>query len=156
MTTTQQQVSRWLEAVGAATGFALALDENGHCNIVFGSSQLECMVEVPEESTSVFLYVALKRAPDEPEARIASLEQALELNVFSLATGGATVAYDRRTGQIVLTFTRDVERMDEELFKALLGDVLDVAIDLHAKLNESPAAAEGTAVETVPPPGLKL
>jgi hypothetical protein len=155
MTATQIQVSGWLEAVGAATGVALSLDADGHCNIIFGQ-QLECMVEVPEESTAVFLYVALKRAPDDPEARIACLEQALELNVFSLATGGATVAYDRRTGQIVLTFTREVERMDEERFKAVLGDVLDVAIDLHDKLDEIPAPAEPTPTETPPPWGLRL
>ena len=67
-----------------------------------------------------------------------------------------TVAYDRRTGQIVLTFTREVERMDEERFKAVLGDVLDVAIDLHDKLDEIPAPAEPTPTETPPPWGLRL
>jgi hypothetical protein len=141
MTETQTLISSWLGTVGSAVGVPLALDENGHCNIVFGN-QLECMVEVPEDSTAVFIYAPLKRPPDETAARIACLEQALELNLFSLATGGATVSYDRRTDQIVLSFSREAAQLNEEFFKALLGDILDLAIDLHARLSEPTIPSE--------------
>ena len=145
MTETQTTISKWLESVGRDTGTTLSLDQDGHCNILFGD-QLECMVEVPEDSVLVFMYTALKRAPDDAAARVQLLELALELNLFSIATGGASLAFDRRTQQIVLTFSGEVMAMDEDFFKGALGDLLDLAIDLHQKLQEDLPVTAGFPV----------
>jgi hypothetical protein len=135
---TQSKISDWLEAVGVETGTQLGLDRDGHCLILFGE-KLECMVEVPEDSEIVFVYVALKRAPDDLAARSNLFERALELNMFSLATGGASVTFDRRTQEVILSFSADVAAMDDAVFQEVLGDFLELASDLHKKLAEEPS-----------------
>jgi len=136
-TETQSKISAWIEVIGIETGCKLTLDEDGHCLLLFGE-QLECMIEVPTDSEVVFVYVALRRAPDDLAARSNLLERALELNMFSLATGGASVTFDRRTQEVILTFPGEVAAMDEGMFKEMLSDFLELASDLHAKLAEEP------------------
>ena len=135
---TQSKISAWIEAIGFESGNQLTLDRDGHCLLLFGG-QLECMVEVPEDSEMVFLYVALKRAPDDLAARSNLFERALELNMFSLATGGASVTFDRRTQEVILSFSAEVAAMEETVFQEVLGDFLELASDLHAKLAEEPS-----------------
>jgi hypothetical protein len=144
MTELQETVSKWLSAAGAAAGVELGLDEDGHCNVVYAEN-LQCMVEVPEYGELFFLYTPLMQLPDDPMARCAVLERALEFNMFSLATGGSTVSFDGRSDQVLLTFAQQVASVDEEFFKAALGDFLDLAIDLRAKLREQPAAEDSAA-----------
>ena len=135
-TETRSKISTWLESVGAEIGTQLTLDQDGHCLILFGA-QLECMVEVPDESEIFFAYIALKRAPDDLAERSDLFERALELNLFSLATGGSSVAFDRRTQEVVLTFSAEAATMDDALFKVVLSDFLELGMDLHEKLNEA-------------------
>jgi hypothetical protein len=144
MTELQQTVSNWLRAAGAAANVDLSLDEDGHCNVVYAEN-LQCMVEVPEYGELFFFYTPLIQLPEDPMARCALLERALEFNLFSLATGGSTVSFDGRSDQVLLTFAQNIAAVDEEFFKAALGDFLDLAIDLRAKLREEPAATESAA-----------
>jgi hypothetical protein len=149
MTELQQTVSNWLKAAGAAANVDLGLDEDGHCNVVYAEN-LQCMVEVPEYGELFFFYTPLIQLPDDPKARCAILERALEFNMFSIATGGSTVSFDGRSDQVMLTFAQQVALVDEEFFKAALGDFLDLAIDLRAKVREEPGAegADAGAQET--------
>jgi len=138
MTESQNIVSEWLRVAGESAGHALTLEADGQCNILFGNN-LQCMVEVPEDSDMLFIYIPLVRLPVDLAARSVLMMAALETNMFSLKTGGATVSYDRRTDYVVLTFAREVQNMSEDFFCAVLGDLLDLGVDLHEKLGHGDA-----------------
>jgi hypothetical protein len=133
MTESQQAVSNWLRAVGQDTGLSMNLGEDGHCTVLFGEEDLECVVEAQDDSDLCFIYIPLVRAPDRLESKVVLLQAALEMNMFSLATGGASVSYDPRSDYVVLTFAFTVPAVDEEFFKKVLGDMLDLGVDLYGQ-----------------------
>jgi hypothetical protein len=141
MNTSQSIVSTWLAAAGRLAGHELALGADGHCTIAFGNG-LQCMVEVPEGSELVFLYVPLRRLPDDLAAQARLMKSALALNQFGLETGGGVISYDDRTEYLLLTFSARLDMLDETLFGRLLGDLLDVAVRLHARIEEVEHSAD--------------
>lgn len=135
MNINQSTVSSWLASAGATAGHELALGADGHCTIAFADS-LQCMVEVPEDSELVFLYVPLRRLPDDFASQTRLLKSALALNQFGLETGGGVISYDDRTDYLLLTFSARLDMLDEALFGRVLGDLLDVAVRLSARIEE--------------------
>ena len=137
MTERQKTVSHWLALIGAEGRHELALGEDGHCTIFFGEG-LQCLVEMPgdPESNIVFLYCPLVPLPADFQEQNALLRQILEWNMFGIATAGAHLSLDPRSETIVLGFAADLDMLDAEIFKQSLGDLLDTAVAIQAKLGE--------------------
>ncbi len=137
MNENQETVSRWLNAVGSELGQDLGLSEDGHCTIFF-SQDSHCIVEVPGEKdvSVVFVYIPMLRLPDNPAAQNSLLRAALEINLFGIGTGGGHVSLDSRSESIVLSFSADLKMMDEDLFKQVLGDLLDVGTEIISRLRD--------------------
>lgn len=151
----QTAAAAWVAAAGRRAGHELTLGEDGHCLIAFGEN-LQCMVEVPAGSELLFLYVPLVRLPESEADQLRLLKSALHLNMFGIQTGGGTLGYDERTGYLVLTFSARLEMLDEDLFGKVLGDLLDVALQLHPKLLSGPQDGGTAADENLPPFHLRV
>jgi hypothetical protein len=52
------------------------------------------------------------------------------------------ISYDDRTEYLLLTFSARLDMLDETLFGRLLGDLLDVAVRLHARIEEVEHSAD--------------
>lgn len=137
MNENQETVSQWLKAVGSEVGQELGLAEDGHCTIFFGEDS-HCIVEVPGKSDAsvLFIYIPMLRLPDDQASQNALLRAALELNLFGIGTGGGHVSLDSRSESIVLSFSADLNMMDEDLFKQVLGDLMDVGTEIVSRLRD--------------------
>ena len=129
----QKIVSEWLSQAGKSVGHALSLGEDGHCTIAF-ANEMQCMVEVADDSDVVFMYVPLLHLPEDTDQQVHLLKFALELNLFGLQTGGAVVSYDQRTDHLILTFSARIDLLDAQILGRALGDIMDVAVLLNDKM----------------------
>jgi len=152
MNENQETVSQWLKAVGSDLGQELGLSEDGHCTIFFGQDS-HCIVEVPGEKdvSVVFVYIPMLRLPDDPAAQNSLLRAALEINLFGIGTGGGHVSLDSRSESIVLSFSADLKMMDEDLFKQVLGDLLDVGTEIISRLRDVASETLMAGAETGSP-----
>ena len=133
----QAIVSRWLTSIGNELGHTLSLGEDGHC-ILFCGDDLRCTVEVPdgEETETVYVYMPMMRLPDDESAQLKLAKGALEINMFGLATGGSNLSLDSRSQSIVLTFAAGLEILEEDVFKQMLSDFLDIGVDVYEQLKK--------------------
>ncbi|MCY4329061.1 MAG: CesT family type III secretion system chaperone [Endozoicomonadaceae bacterium] len=132
----QQKVSQWLNAIGKMKNLPLALGDDGHCTLTYGSD-LACIIEVPQESKAgaVFIYSPLYKLPRIKSDQTSLLKSALTLNMFGLQTSNCQISLDPRTDLLVLTLAVPIDILDEWMFSQILGDFLDAGNELHTKLN---------------------
>lgn len=133
----EYEVNGLLAALGAPLDLQFSLDEDLHCAFVFADG-LECIVELADDGEKLFAYIPLVKAPDTDAERIEMLETALELNMFSLTTGSASVSFDRRTSYVTLTLCESVDSLEPDLFIGLMGDLMELAIDIKSALDQTP------------------
>jgi hypothetical protein len=124
----RETVNRWLQAVGAERGLPLSLDEEGQTCLECDEDTY-CLIEVPENAEHFFLYSPMLRLPEGLAEQNAVLKQALSLNLFSIETGGAVLAYDPRSNSVSLTFCEAVEVVEQETFNAMLGGFIELAME---------------------------
>lgn len=117
-------VNQWLAALGARAGLALRLDEEGVCGVGHVSG-LDCAIEVPDGSDSVYLRTALMPWPPRQPQRIA--EHCLEAQFMGLGTDGASFAIDPRDGELVLWKSVCVAVLDEAALEHLVVSFVDAA-----------------------------
>jgi len=107
-----------LAELGAQSGLALDLDADGACAIAFQGGTT-CVVEVADGTGLMLLHAEVVLLADENRAQL--LEEAMALNLYGLATEGATLALDRPSDAIVLWFARPAAGLDGDGFAALLA-----------------------------------
>jgi hypothetical protein len=147
----QTMVSRWLRVAGQQAGLDLSLGEDGHCRLQLEDGS-QCIVEAPQDSELVFIYLPVAKLPDDPSLAARAMRSALSLNMFGLATGGSAYSYDDRTDHIVLTFSARLDMLDETLFAKVLGDFLDVAIAAKARMQVLLQSHDAGTVAVPPSP----
>lgn len=148
MTSQQEQLGQWLHILGQRQGLELTLDADGSI-CIFCEGDLQVFVELPSDSPLLCMYAPMLRLPDDLGQQNHLLKQALQLNLFSLETGAASLAYDERTDSIMLTFAADFDTLDEAVFAEALGDFIDLAVRVTDLWMEGPAA-EALAAEARP------
>jgi len=124
-----------LAELGAQSGLALDLDADGVCAIAFQGGTT-CVVEAADDSGLMLLHAEVVRPADGSRARL--LEEAMALNLYGLATEGATLALDRPSDAIVLWFARPAAGLDGDGFAALLASFIETVERLRERLASDP------------------
>jgi hypothetical protein len=132
----QDIVSSWLENVGRERGISLGLGNDGHCVIV-SQEGWSCVIEVPAspEVPAIFIYLPIAKLPDDPGLQIKWLRFALEMNSFGLLTGGSHIALDGESNYLIMSFSALVDAIDENDFKHVLNDLLELAIPFRERFH---------------------
>ena len=133
MTADQQQLNQWLQALGRHLGLELSLDEQGQTCLQC-QNNVQVFVEMPSDAAVVCVYSPMLRLPPDQAEQNRLLKQAMQINLFSLETGAACLAYDERTETITLTFAVTLEELDAESFAEAVGDFIELSLDLSARL----------------------
>jgi len=129
----QQQLHRWLQALGTSLGIELTLDQDGGTCIEC-EDNVQVFVEMPDDTPLVHFYAPMVRLPDDETQQNAVLKEALKINLFSLETGASCLAFDARTQSIALTFAVILVDLDEETFAEALGDFIEMSIGISKRL----------------------
>ena len=149
MTPEQQQLNEWLQALGRQLGIELSLDGQGQTCLEC-QNNVQVFVEMPSDAAVICLYSPMLRLPPDQAEQNRLLKQALQINLFSLETGAACLAFDGRTDSITLTFAVGLDQLDAESFAEAVGDFIELSVGMSARLLG--LAQGGPATTSAPPP----
>ncbi len=142
---TPHLVNSWLAAVAAEANIpSLSLDTNGVCALRYGDD-VECIIEFPEGSEVIYLYTPMGPAPLEGPERL--FRELLKANLFCMETHGATFALDETGHRILLCYPQPIALLDEQLFKNILANFLDIAAIWYERLKSKATHTSSSASE---------
>jgi hypothetical protein len=140
----------YLRVAGSRLGSKLYLDRNGICVLKKDSPCQEYIVELPKDSDVVYFYAPICKVPYEGCEEF--FEKILEMNLCGMAYNQATFGLDRKTQNIVLSYTRSMGGLDEATFSNILCNfvrVVDRAKVFVSKLAEETISAATLTVDDV-------
>lgn len=115
-------INQLLNRLGQEIGLSdLALDEMHLCTLRFDNKDI-VVVEVPPHAKQVYLYSMLFTIPKNDKADF--YERLLEANLFGKETGMASFSCNPKTGEVFLTRTLTLARLDYEHFALALEELL--------------------------------
>ncbi|MDR1432732.1 MAG: CesT family type III secretion system chaperone [Puniceicoccales bacterium] len=120
-----RMLNSYLQAAGSRVGAKLFLDENGLCVLRKDEMNQEYVVELPKDSAVVYFYAPICRVPYECSEDF--FEKILELNLCGVEYNQATFGLDAKTQNIVLSYTRSMEALDEVAFTNILCNFVRTA-----------------------------
>ncbi|MDR0742387.1 MAG: CesT family type III secretion system chaperone [Puniceicoccales bacterium] len=118
-------LDRYLQLAGTRIGSKLFLDKNGLCVLRKENGQREYVVELPKNSEVVYLYSPICTVPYGCSEEF--FEKVLELNLCGITYNQATFGLDAKTQNIVLSYTRSMEALDEVAFANILSNFMKTA-----------------------------
>jgi len=95
----------------------LKLDNNKVCRLIF-DKKFTVDIEASEDLKIVHLYSAICVIPPRDKENL--YESLLEANLFGRGTGGSTFGVDLETGEILLSRTMEMEKVDYQDFVNVL------------------------------------
>lgn len=122
------QIEDALAQLGQKMGVALRLDENRACRLVFDDS-LIVDFEAPEALAGKLLMSCVVAAEVRPDEREPVFRTLLEANLCGRGTGGAVLAMNDESDEVVLQRTMEMRHAD-------LQD-LEVALELLLQYGEA-------------------
>ena len=138
----RETVQAALQAIGAARGLDLPLDDDGLVAIEFLSGR-RVTLEVPVEGGRLYAHLGLKHL-DPHDA--SEMRRALELNLFGFAIPDVWLALDPETTLITLCAVRSVDGLDAEVLSDFLSAILEAAETaaafIAAKAPDAPVPAD--------------
>lgn len=120
----RSRVNGWLETLGAATGLALALDEQGVCAVGHASG-IDCALEVPADGDTIYLRAPLCHWSPQNPARVA--EFCLEAHFLGLETDGASFSIDPYDRELTLWKSLPIATLDGDALAARIVRFLETA-----------------------------
>ena len=136
-------INHLLERFSSALRIAppLTLNAAGVCAFDY-ENEVSIAVEVPDQSSQVYLIGTVLPKPDQQGAALLALyESLLKLNLFSGEIRGASVALDPQSGDVLLCYQHPVSALDETGFYNLLTHFTQTVQALRARLNQAPTIA---------------
>jgi hypothetical protein len=122
-------LNSFLQMAGKRMGNKLFLDKNGLCVLRNNTSGLagghEYVVELPKNSDVVYFYSPICKVPYECSEEF--FEKVLELNLCGIQYNQATFGLDAKTQNIVISYTRSMEKLDEIAFLNILCNFIKTA-----------------------------
>jgi hypothetical protein len=115
----------YLRAASFRVKSELFLDANGLCVLKENDGQ-EFVVELPLASEVVYFYSPVCRVPFDCTEPF--FERILEMNLCSLSYNQATFGLDKKTQNIVISYTRPMGSLDEILFANVLCNFIKIAV----------------------------
>jgi len=120
-----EQINLWLNNISQAYNLhPLALNAAGVCALRYGQ-RVECVIECPGDGQVVYFYAPMMKIPAEQAEKFYRV--CLKANLFCLETHGATFAIDEKNQQIVLCYPQPTVLLDEQLFRNVLSNFLEIA-----------------------------
>lgn len=95
----------------------LKLDENKVCRLIF-DKKFTIDIEASEDLKTVHIYSAICIIP--PENQLKLYESLLEANLFGRGTGGSAFGVDLEMGEILLSRSLDMEKVQHQDFVNIL------------------------------------
>lgn len=95
----------------------LKLDENRVCRLIF-DKKFTVDIEASDDEQTVHIYSALCMIPPRDKEKL--FESLLEGNLFGRGTGGASFGLDLEMGEILLSRTVRIEKLDYQDFVNIL------------------------------------
>jgi hypothetical protein len=138
----------WVADLAAAPGASSAPLLVGPAWELSFEGGLDCLIELDEGRGLLHLGADLCR-PEAP-LKAAVLEQAMGLNLYTRATGGATLGFDADRQTVVLSLARDALGLDETAFLTVLMQFVETALELRQALLGGPQARTGRLEEPGP------
>lgn len=115
-------INQILNRLGQEIGLpGLALDDMHLCTLRFDNKDI-VVVEVPPHAKQVYLYSMLFTIPKTDKADF--YERLLEANLFGKETGMASFSCNPKTGEVFLTRSLTLARLDYEHFALALEELL--------------------------------
>ncbi|MDR2603018.1 MAG: CesT family type III secretion system chaperone [Puniceicoccales bacterium] len=118
-------LDRYLQVAGSRIGSKLFLDKNGLCVLRTDNGQREYVIELPKHSEVVYFYSPICRVPYGCSEEF--FEKILEFNLCGITYNQATFGLDAKTQNIVLSYTRSMEALDEVAFSNILSNFIKTA-----------------------------
>jgi hypothetical protein len=106
-------INEWLRPVGPVAGQPLALNEQGMLGLELDCG-LQCVIELDADNGMLTFHSELLKVPlpDVP----AVCQQAMEKNLYGLASCGVTLGYDRMQSALVASACYPVATLTDESF----------------------------------------
>jgi hypothetical protein len=111
-------LNSYLKIAGNKIGNKLFLDKNGLCVMKKGDTNQEYAIELPNDSEAVYFYAPICKVPYECSEEF--FEKVLELNLCGIEYSQATFGLDAKTQNIVLSYARSMDTLDEVSFSNVL------------------------------------
>lgn len=136
-----------LAQLGQKMGIALQLDENRACRLVFDDS-ITVDFEAPEALAGKLMMSCLVAADVRPDERETVFRTLLEANLCGRGTGGAVLAMNDETDEVVLQRILEVRHTDLQDLEVALDQLLQYGEAWSARLAnrrpDGPSALEGS------------
>ncbi|MDR1528034.1 MAG: CesT family type III secretion system chaperone [Puniceicoccales bacterium] len=117
-------LDHYLQVAGSKIGSKLFLDKNGLC-VLRQENGREYVVELPRSSEVVYFYSPICTVPYGCSEEF--FERVLELNLCGVAYNQAAFGLDAKTQNIVLSYARSMEALDEVAFSNILNNFIKTA-----------------------------
>ncbi|MDR1890908.1 MAG: CesT family type III secretion system chaperone [Puniceicoccales bacterium] len=118
-------LDRYLLIAGNRIGSKLFLDKNGLCVLRKQNGLREYVIELPKHSEVVYFYSPICKVPYGCSEEF--FEKILELNLHGITYNQATFGLDAKTQNIVLSYPRSMEALDEVAFSNILNNFIKTA-----------------------------
>ncbi|MDR1173416.1 MAG: CesT family type III secretion system chaperone [Puniceicoccales bacterium] len=118
-------LDHYLQLAGTRIGSKLFLDKNGLCVLRKEDGKREYVVELPGNSEVVYFYSPICTVPYGCSEEF--FEKILELNLHGITYNQATFGLDAKTQNIVLSYVRSMEALDEVAFSNILSNFIKTA-----------------------------
>lgn len=112
-------------------GESVSLGTTGACTLEF-DGDVSVTIEVPEGSEVLHVYSNIDRCPTDRRSEF--IEEALSLNLFGTQTGGAALALDQASNNVILCLSQPIELLDEHRLVAIVAGFVDMVPDLRQRL----------------------
>ncbi len=123
-------VNQWLSDMSPE----LVLDDFNYCAIT-AENGIECALEIAPGGETLSFYAPLVEVAAEDQNH--TFRKALSLNLFQVETVGASIAFDRHNGFVVLNLLHTVEDLDKTTFANTLNNFVATAQKLKTALKEN-------------------
>ncbi|MDR2776792.1 MAG: CesT family type III secretion system chaperone [Puniceicoccales bacterium] len=118
-------LDHYLQLAGTRMGSKLFLDKNGLCVLRQENGRREYVVELPKNSEVVYFYSPICTVPYGCSEEF--FEKVLELNFCGITYNQATFGLDAKTQNVVLSYARSMEALDEIAFANILSNFIKTA-----------------------------
>ena len=146
---TLEQIESLMSGLGQKMGIALQLDENRSCRLVFDDSIIVDF-EAPEALAGKLMMSCVVAAEVRPDERETVFRTLLEANLCSRGTGGAVLAINDETDEVVLQRILEMRHTDLQDLEGALDQLLQYGEAWSARLAnrrpDGPSALEGSAL----------
>ena len=131
----RKALNTYLRAVGYRLGKKLSLDSNGICVLQRDNDSANgYVIELPADSQVVYFYAPVCRVPYGCTEEF--FEKVLEYNLCGVMYNQATFGLDPKTQNIVISYTRSMELLDEVALTNIVVNFIKTADRARANLRK--------------------